>query len=315
MKALTLIISLLTTPFSTAAEAWWLEMDKTFHDALIKRFSEGDPEACRQLSDRLPVLIKEGEIKELEWVTSDSKTGGRHFPAGEVEIKFPDGKLFPLKTGSSLQTRTKPDVFRFEIKMPGGDAGRTLLVHSHAPIAKQWQPVFTMESGGRFRVLLGRDASAVEDFWKPLGLFSVSAPVPEQTKLLWVLCKSHPLLASAVAPQARKNIFANFREDTGRFLKPSDNLRNFGTRLECETNPDHGCFIMFETLLEKKGSSNIGEVYTATGSGRIEPMGSLIKFPVNTYLEKINGKGEAENLNGKIFGEAVATLTILPNAR
>ncbi len=308
-------MSLLTIQFSTAAEAWWLEMDKTFHDALIKRFSEGDPAACRQLGDRLPALIKEGKIKELEWVTSDSKTGGRHFPAGEVETKFPDGRKFPMKTGSSLRTGTKPDVFKFENRTPGGDAGSTLNVQSQAPFFKQWQPIFTIESGGRTRILLGREPSATEDFWKPRGLLSVSAPLPEATKVTWVLCEGHPILAAAETPPTRKNVFASFNEDTGRFIKPSDNLRMFGTKFECATMPDHGCLMLYQSFLEKNGRSNIGEVFTARGSGKIEPSGSLFKFPVNTYVEKVNGEGETDNVNEKVAGEAVATITFLPKAQ
>lgn len=315
MKTLTLVTSIIATHFSTAAEAWWLEMDKTFHDALIKRFSEGDPAACRQLGDRLPALIKEGKIKELEWVASDSKTGGRHFPAGEVERRFPDGRKFPLKTGSSVVARTNPDFIQFKINTHGGDAHSTLFVQSHAPMAKQWQPLFAIESDGRSRILLGRDPSAAEDFWKPRGLLSVCAPVPESTKVTWLLCEGHPLINGAKTAPTGKIAFALFREGTERFIKPTDDLRMFGTRLECETNPERGCLILFERFLEKNGGSAIGEVFTARGAGKIDPMGGLLKFPVNTYIEKIKGGGETENANKKDSGEAVAALTFFPNVQ
>ncbi len=312
MKSLIFVFSILAAFPTVAAEVWWLEMDKTFHDALIKRFTEGDFVACRQIGDKLPELIKQGKIKELEWVSSESKTGGRHFPAGEIEKKFPNGRIGRLKTGSMLQVTTKSDLFKFVITTPGGDATAELSVLSSAPFAKQWQPIFSTESGGRTRILLGRDLASTEDFWKIKGLFSASAPMPEPTKFTWMLCETHPILIAAAEQQTKSEYCMVFRETRSLFLfnKPSGDVRDFGTTFETRTDPKHGRSISIETLLEKKDS--IGEVFRAVKYGMLEPSGDAIKFPVNTHIEKINPDGFTENLNKKISGEAVVTLKIPP---
>ncbi len=319
MKILIFLFSILAALPAVAAEVWWLEMDKTFHDALIKRFTEGDPAACRQIGDKLPELIKQGKIKELEWVTSESKTGGRNFPAGEAEIKLPGGRKSNIKTGSLLQHRpiaTKPDIFRFQITTPANGVSATLQVVTVGKFSKQWQPLFAHQSKGRTRILLGRDPAANEDFWKTKGLLSASAAVPEATKLTWFLCEGHPLIAASTEPHkreaARFREVASFREGPERFVGPSEDLlRGFGINFVFELDPEKGCVVKLMSVQEENGKSSIGKAFTAKGSEKLLPNGISMKLPVSSWVEKINSDGESSDDNKQISGEAVVTVTFL----
>lgn len=303
-----LLTGLLTIQTSVSAEVWWLEMEKTFHDALIKRFSEGDPAACRQIGDRLPALIKEGKIKELEWVTSDSKTGGRHFPSGEVERKVPDRES-RLKTGSVLKKVTQLDDFQFEITTPGSGAGTTLLVQSLAPFANQWQPLFTYESGGRARILLGRDPSATQDFWKTKALFCISAPLPDSATLTWFLREGHPALAPPTVKPSRIVTYAMFEDSMDQYNRSSRGINQFGSKYTWYIDPKNGSGFRVDALREEKGISTVGKAYHATGT--LNAPGTPTKIPVTMQVIKVDPNGTASDEIKKEIGEAVAMLVSL----
>lgn len=314
MKPLIIVFALLSSSLLKAAEGWWLEMEMNFHDALIKHFTEGDPASFPAITDRLPALVKEGKIKELEWIDSDSQTGGRNHPLREIEVKYQDGRKRPVKIGSSLHVRENSDTFLFDIKGQGGDFGSKTLLLAHARFTKQWQPLFTIESGGRARVFLGRDLTADRNPTRPMGRLSIRNPFPVATKVTWFLGEGHPLLeAGEASPSAKRSIrfTTTFEETTGLFVgRSKDRLLNFGTTVKCETRPGNEYMIDFTTVLEKKGASNLGEVFQARAPGKASGKSDSMKIPVNSHIERIKDDGEGEYVNERVLGEAEATITI-----
>lgn len=306
MKTQVLLAGVFTLQATIAAEVWWLEMDSTFHDALIKRFSEGDPVACRQLGDRLPALIKDGKIKELEWVDSDSKTGGRNFPAGEFEMKNPDGRTFQQKTGSVLEFSQKLDLFNFKIRTRGDGAGGTLAVYSHATFGTQWQPLFSIQTEDSARVLLGRDPKAVVDFSKAKSLFSVSAAIPEAITLTWVLGERHPALAGA----GGGTFSARFEDWNGVFVGPSEDFRFSGMTCEWKGKASQKPTAYLENFEVGKGKSTVGKFYNAYGE--IESLDQSVKIPIKTHVQKVDSEGMHSNEDKKVAGDAIFTMTHLP---
>lgn len=304
-----------TVPFSTGLfskqavpEAWWLEMDANLLQVLLKRFTDGDAEACRQATDKLPELIKAGKIKELEWIESGSTTGGRYHQAMEVPLQFKNGKKWAFKAGSEFGTRGSgaTDVRFFTIRTPGDGLGKELSVFTAGRLGRDWQPVFFVETGATVRVLLQRDPNAAEVFWKPRGLLMLSASAPEKLTATWVLGDGHPVLE---AP-GTASFSMQFRDTVGQQVPPNDDVRYFGKTLEWSMKPEKGTTFSYEAVTDKKGASTVCCVFQAYEV--LDATSKSFSKPITTYVQKFDENGYHRNDDKKETGEAVTTLTLLP---
>jgi hypothetical protein len=295
----------------SGSEAWWLEMDTRFHQALMKRFTDGDPAACRAVTDKLPELVESGKIKELEWVDSESETGGRHFPKGEVDYKIPGRtKTYQLKTGSRFSWKREKGKHGLEIRTPGTNTVSTLLVTTSAPLGKQWQPVFSIETDDVVRVLFGRDPESSAELWKAKALFTLKAAMPDDAILTWILGDGHPALAPPLATQTRKLDFGSLSETTSHFIGPAKSLRNLGTNFEWSLDPKQGAIFSCEAVWEAKGRSAVAKAFNSTGN--LGEPGTTTKSPITWYVESVDSEGMHSHGTKKLSGEAVATLPLLP---
>ncbi|MGB6221845.1 hypothetical protein [Haloferula sp.] len=302
-----------TEPVKQAVpEAWWLEMDAALHEELMKCFTEGDPAACRELADKLPELVKSGEIKEIEWVESGSDAVGRNFPKGKMDYKIPGRtKNYQLNTGSEFSWRQDSHKIWFVISTPGSGYGSTLSIGTTAPLGKQWQPLFFIESSGSARVLLGRDLGASEDLWKAKAVFTLGAPIPEVATLTWMLGEGHPALEPPSEKQGRNVEFGSFSDSTVAFVGPdSTMLRYFGSKLNWGFVPQSGSVFTVGVFLQGKDKVTLGKSYKA--NGYVGVPGSSSKTQVTSYVEKAYSVGDYSNENVEEVGEAVANLILLP---
>lgn len=312
--SLTLTALLLSALPAFASEAWLLEMDARFHEALMKRFAEGDPAACRHVTDKLPELVKSGKIKELESISTDSATGGKVHPSGQFMMKASDGTENPTKIGSTYSGGSGlADGRRLQIKSKGEGLGAKLGIQVTGRLSKAWQPVFSVESGGIVRVLMERDPAAEEEFWKPLGLLTLSAPVPEKMKITWVLGEGNPALPAAEGEAGDIPGLAEFHEITTRTAKASrDDWRDFGTVVKWAIAASAGPTYDLSVTLEDKGASTAARQFDAKGS--LGKGAAPAKSSVTTFVQKFDKKGEhyMEDEDGKEQGEAEASLIRLP---
>lgn len=202
------------------------------------------------------------------------------------------------------------DDFEFEITTPGSGAGTTLLVRSITRFAKQWQPLFTHEFGGRARILLGRDPAATQDFWKAKALFSISAPLPDSATLTWFLGEGHPALVPPTVKPSRIVTYAIFEDSIDEYNRSSRGVNQFGSKFRWHLDPKNGSEFSADAIREEKGVATIGKAYRSTGT--LEAPGTPTKVPVTVNVIKVDPNGIPADEDKIKIGEAVATLTLLP---
>ncbi len=292
-----IVLFLLSLSPLLAAEAWFLEMDTRFHEALMKRFSEGDPVACGQVTDKLSELVNAGKIKELESISTDSETGGKVHPTAKFMRKLKGGEEAAMDVGTTYSGGSEAtDERRFLIKSAGEGLGATLDIKVTGRLGKAWQPVFSIASGGSCRVLLERDPDSEEAFWKSRGLLTLSAPLPEVTTFTWVLGEGHPILMAGTEDAGDFPNLAEFHENVTRVSKASDDdWRNFGTDITWTVAAGKSPGFVLNVAAEEKGASTAARAFSAQGN--LGNTTGPATSPITTFVEKIDNNGEHSNDN------------------
>ncbi len=165
---------------------------------------------------------------------------------------------------------------------------------------------FSQVPGESARVLLERDGEAEEEFWKPRGLLTFTAPVPETLTVTWVLGEDHPLLPAAEEEFIEMKGVAEFKEIITRPGKSGDHWRDFGTSLVWSIDAAKGPGFDLQVAREEKGASTAGRAFQSNGS--LGKAADPAKFPITTYVEKFDKNGEHSNEGEKQQGQAGAAL-------
>lgn len=305
MKPYLFLLTLFSLQSLPAAEAWLLEMETRFHEALIKRFTTGDPVACAQVTDKLPDLVKAGKIRELESISTTSENGGKIHPTAKFIRKLKSGEESSIDVGTTYTGGSgAADERSFLIASKGEGLGAKLAIKVTGRLGKAWQPTFSIAMGESVRVLLERDPDAKESFWKPEGLLTLRAPVPEDCVFTWVIGNGHPVLE--VGQEAAGGIpsLAGFQETVTLPAKSEDDWRDFGTVVKWTIEAAIGPVYDLQVAAEENGASTAARAYSS--KGHLGKSLDSVKSPISTFVEVIDKNGEHTESGRKDQGTAEA---------
>lgn len=158
MKSLSALclISLAATSLLSAQEAWLIEMPNKYSDYLFKKLDADDTETVDSIIEKLPSLVANKTIKEIEKISWRDK-GGVHHPAGTVDVS---GQT--LKTGSTYLPPFGDTKVQRILKITTAPAEKDYKVTSFGNLTEDWSPTFYHRSGDSTLILLERDPDAVE---------------------------------------------------------------------------------------------------------------------------------------------------------
>ncbi|MCB1133524.1 MAG: hypothetical protein KDN05_20570, partial [Verrucomicrobiae bacterium] len=254
--------------------------------------------------------IKSGQIKELEVIASDSPTGGRVHPKAKFIRKLKSGEEAPMEVGTTYTGGSGPaDPRSFRIKSAGEGLGATLDIAVTGRLGKAWQPTFSSEPGGIVRVLLEREPAAEEEFWNPRGLLALSAPISGKTTFTWILGEGHPMLPMEDGEATEIHALAGFQETVTHSAKSGGDWRDFGTIIKWSFTPSTGPAFDLSTTLEEKGASAAARAFLAKGG--LGNATAPARFPITTFVEKVDKNGEHSNEGEKQAGMAEASLVLI----
>jgi hypothetical protein len=209
LRARALLVPLLGFCFhspSKGAEAWWLEMPKPVHEALVKRMAAGPPGELSAAVARLPELVKSGKVREIERFTEagDGTARPEHLKDDSFKIRNGPMEGRELMIGASYGPSTKLKGAReLRIRTKGDGLGADLRIVTLSPLGQAWQPTFCVVEGESARVLLERDPRVKVEMLVPAVIFEMQRSGERPISASWFLTQEDPLLTRQVIPEKK----------------------------------------------------------------------------------------------------------------
>lgn len=191
---------------SQGEEAWWLEMPKPVHEALVKRMAAGSPGELSAAVARLPELVKSGTVREIERFTeaADGTARPEHLKEGSFKIRKGTLEGRELMTGAYYGPSIKLEGAReLRIRTKGDGLGAELRIVTLSPLGKAWQPTFCVVEGETARVLLERNPRAEVEFLVPAVIFEMQRSGERPISASWFLTQEDPLMTRQVIPDKK----------------------------------------------------------------------------------------------------------------
>lgn len=244
LRARALLVPLLGFCFhspSKGVEAWWLEMPKPVHEALVKRIAAGTPGELSAAVARLPELVKSGKVREIERFTeaADGTARPAHLKDGSFKIRKGPMADRELMIGASYGPSTKLKGAReLRIRTKGDGLGADLRIVTLSPLGQAWQPTFCVVEGESARVLLERDPRAEIGSLMPAVIFEIKRTGEMPISASWFLTKEDPLLIRQVIPDKKPGPLQagcglEFDDTIMNDRGPANQFMNWGHSIRC----------------------------------------------------------------------------------
>lgn len=130
-----------------AQEAWLLEMPHKYSDYLISKSTAEDYDAVESVLSRIPTLIENKQIREIEKITWKAEEG-KHHPNGTLEIgnrKLVIGSRYRSAAGTKLTYRL--------LTIKSAPTEYDITLNTSGPLSRTWTPTFVHKKE-KFSILL-----------------------------------------------------------------------------------------------------------------------------------------------------------------
>lgn len=299
-----ILFSVLTAHAVQAQEAWYLEMEPRFAEALVAKYQAKEKAPYQQALAKLPDLIKQGKIKEIEKVGVANKklhdkeaTGGIHFPKKTVTTKI-YGNEDIMDLGSSYWVREKGIYYGrvFEFKWQEGPKFTHYEIASLGALPNQWMPTFLLETEDHTRVLLEKSPVSEDAFHEMNGRLSVATEVPEKLTVTWLLTRGTQEVLDNREHDASAPLFS-FRDGWTDVHKGEG--RELGSEISWQFSKDKVMTFALENTTGKSGKYD-----THRSEGEIQKPGVKQKAEIKYHEERPDDTGDTEIRNEKTNGFA-----------
>jgi hypothetical protein len=289
MKIILHFLSLLAlfTSSCLAQEAWLLEMDARYANALLAKCRAGNLADYQSALSQLPKLIQGSKIKEIERISStDRDKGGTHFPQkripgkiGEKEVLFHTGSAYSVPKGVGASRWLK---IRQGEKIPQSN----FEVTTQCPLGKEWAPTFIANCEGVCRVLLERNLESPVDLPTWPAMMIVSADLMAPTSFTWPISDEHmKALQAGPDPNAASKSQPSFYfvDSVEHYNKRTNDMRYGGTTLRWKTMKNEQSELRIEHVDFHPSGKRVVDVFTGVLSFPMK--GNPEAIPINLKTE------------------------------
>lgn len=196
MKTLPLLLLSLLS-LNAQPELWYLDMPKTHGDYLLKKFTEGNLEAYQKVLDRIPGLIEDGTIREIEHIEANNKSGGKNFPMYQE-----DGKTRNRNVSKYNFSRNDEQKLGRIFTIPFDASAMKTLFKTFGALSKTYTPSLAILSKDKVKIALERDQEASAEFLTPASIASSLLSSQHPREVIFYFTKN---------PFAESDYFTKFR--------------------------------------------------------------------------------------------------------